>query len=507
MTSEPAGSAESVAYLRASKISKHFGGVQALDKVSMTIGCGKIHSLIGENGCGKSTFIKILAGVHQPDAGRITIHNRFFRHLRPIDAIHAGIQVIYQDFSLFPNLRVAENIALNTQLEHRRLLVNWSHVRTVAAEAVERLGLKIDLRKFVAELSVADKQLVAIARALVHEGRLIIMDEPTAALTSKEVDLLFEIVKGLQHKGISVLFVSHKLNEVLEISDEVSVLRNGRKVADGPVSQFDHDRLTQCMTGRELTYHRSLPPKGHTEVPLLQVKGLTRDNSINDISFELYQGEIVGLTGLLGSGRTELALSLFGMKPVHAGTILMDGGPVSIRNVGDAMRLGIAYVPEDRLTEGLFLERSVQINVVAATLRSLRNKTGLLDSHKTILAARRWVENLAIKTGSTESPVQNLSGGNQQKVVLAKWLAREPRVLILNRSTAGVDIGAKADIHARIRQLADQHMGLLVISDDLPELVQLCHRILLMHRGRLIDGFQTNDCTEETLLSKLGQLK
>jgi len=351
MISDPVRPTMPWPYVLAAHVSKHFGGVQALDDVSITLDRGEIRSLVGENGCGKSTLIKILAGVHQADAGQITINGRTFRSLRPIDAIHEGIQVIYQDFSLFPNLTVAENLALSTQLEGGRLLVNGAQSRRIATQAVERMGLHIDLGRPVSELSVADRQLVSIARALVHEARLVIMDEPTTALTHREVDNLFGIIKALQKEGISVLFVSHKLNEVLAISEEITVLRNGRKVAEGSACQFDHGRLVRCMTGRELTQRSRGLAQASVQTPVLRIEGLGRKDAFEDVGLELHRGEIVGVTGLLGSGRTELALSLFGVEAADTGTVLIDGRPTQIRSVHDAMAHGIAYVPEDRLTE------------------------------------------------------------------------------------------------------------------------------------------------------------
>lgn len=502
MTSDPGAAV----YLEAANISKHFGGVQALDNVSLTVRHGEIRALIGENGCGKSTFIKILAGVHERDSGTIVIGGRHVGRLRPIDAMRAGIQVIYQDFALFPNLSVAENIALSALIRGRSWLVHRRAIHRLAARALDQLTITIDVRRLVSELSVADKQLVAIARALLHDARLLIMDEPTTALTGKEVQRLFTVVRELKQKGMSTLFVSHKLGEVLDISDQLTVLRNGRKVADGPVQQFDRNRLTECMTGEKFECHPPPPPVTRAPTPRLQVRALTRP-PVHDITFDVYPGEIVGLAGLLGSGRTDLALTLFGVRPAQSGTLLLDGVPVSIRRVGEATRLGLAYVPEDRLTEGLFLAQSVQTNVVAATLPLLCTPRGLLDRSKVAASARQWIENLAIKTTSVSRPVHTLSGGNQQKVVLAKWLARQPRVMILNRPTVGVDVGAKAEIHDRIRRLIDDQMALLLISDDLPELAELCHRILLMHRGRLIEELGPQQCTEEILLGKLNQLK
>jgi len=486
--------------LRLTRVSKSFSGVQALRDVSLTIEPGEIHCLVGQNGSGKSTLIKIIAGVVMPDAGEISIHGRHYARLHPIETIHAGIQIIYQDFSLFPNLTVAENIALNDQLAQGRRLVNWRDVRRVAQEALDRIEVQLDLDARVEEVSVANKQLIAIARAILRNARLIVMDEPTTALTRREVAALFRVVRTLQQLGISILFVSHKLAEVFELADRVMVLRNGETVIDAPAREFDQRKLVYYMTGRdyeEERYEFAHPPNGTR--PLLKVERLTSPGAFTDVSFELRAGEIVGLAGLLGSGRTELALSLFGIHPAAAGTVSVDGRPERIAAAEDALRTGIGYVPEDRLTEGLFLEQSIGRNIVVRTIDRLLGRAGLLDSQRVSREIDDWVHALSIKTREPTLPARTLSGGNQQRVVLAKWLASKPRVLILNGPTVGVDIGSKSELHDIIRQLARQGMGLLVISDDAPELLSICNRILLMRRGRLVQEFNTRELGEAEL--------
>lgn len=494
-------------------VSKSFAGVRALEEVSLAIARGEIRCLVGENGSGKSTLIKVIGGVVVPDAGQIAIGGRTYRRLSPMGAIREGIQIIYQDFSLFPNLTAAENIALNYELEQGRRLVDWREVRRVAREALARIDVSIDLDANVEDLSVADKQLIAISRALLQDARLIIMDEPTTALTRREVTSLFRVVKGLQEKGISVLFVSHKLGEVLEIADKVTIMRNGRIVADGPASEFDWAKLAYFMTGRAL---REGGEGGGGEAaqgaesgekvrprPLLQVEEFGLKGSFAGVSFALYPGEILGVTGLLGSGRTELAMALVGLRPADTGRMFLDGQPARIRSIPDAIRHGIGYVPEDRLTQGLFLVQSIGRNIAASTLDRFRRRLGLLDRAKLDGAVDGWVKSLAIATPSPLLPVQSLSGGNQQRVVLAKWLATEPRILILNGPTVGVDIGSKADIHATIRELARQGMGVLIISDDIPELLATCHRILVMRRGRIVEELAGGSIDENELAAKL----
>lgn len=490
-------------FLKVSNISKSFAGVQALQDVSLTVERGKIYCLVGENGSGKSTLIKVIAGVYSPDEGDIVINGTLYRRLHPIDSIREGVQIIYQDFSLFPNLTVAENLALNDQLASNKRLVNWSEVRRIAAEGLQKINVNLDLDARVEQMPVADKQLIAISRALLQNAQLIVMDEPTTTLTEREIQSLYSVIRSLKNNGISILFVSHKLNEVLEIADHICVLRNGRKVADGPAGEFNHGNLVYHMTGRHIdeSYYSYRPQAG--QASLLKVENLSLAGSFVGISFDIHAGEIVGITGLLGSGRTDLALALFGLSPADSGQIYVKGQRVKINSVKDAIRYGIGYVPEDRLTEGLFLEQSIGRNVVVRTIDDVLSKAGLIDSRAMENQVQRWVRNLSIKTPSPALPVKTLSGGNQQRVVLAKWLASQPQVLILNGPTVGVDIGSKSELHETMKNLAGQGMGLLVISDDIPELLQVCNRILLMRKGRIVAEFDRQQITEEQLAARL----
>lgn len=491
-------------FLEVNNIKKSFAGVQALRGVSMEINRGEIRALVGENGCGKSTLIKVIVGVHTPDEGEIIINGRRYQQIHPINAIREGIQVIYQDFSLFPNLSAAENIALNHQLASGKRLVDWKEIYRVAEEAIAKIDVKIDLRADVEDLSVADRQMIAISRALLQDAKLIIMDEPTTALTHKEVKSLFKIIEKLKQDGISILFVSHKLNEVQEISDAITIMRNGKKVADGPASEFDQSKIVYYMTGREIgDTSYTTPARESNQQAVLRAEGLSRRGSFQDISFEIYPGEIVGITGLLGSGRTELASALFGLHPAEKGSLFIDGKPVKINNIQDAIKNGIAYVPEDRLTQGLFLPQSIGKNILASTIDSLKYSSRLVDQSKVEDEITKWVQEMAIATPSPDLPVQSLSGGNQQRVVLAKWLATNPKILILDGPTVGVDVGSKAEIHRIIRELASQGMAVIVISDDTPELLHNCNRILLMSRGRIVEEFPADSLTDDELAQKL----
>lgn len=491
-------------FLKVKNISKSFSGVRALEGVNLTISCGEIRCLVGENGSGKSTLIKIISGVYKPDSGEIIINGRCFNYLHPIDSIQEGIQVIYQDFLIFPNLTVAENLALNDEIKRNKHFVNWKEVNRIAREAIERIGLRIDLNIKAERLPVAQRQLIAIAKALLQDAKLIIMDEPTTALTQKEVKSLFSIIKNLQHEGISTLFVSHKLNEILEISEKLTILRDGKNVADGDISDFYRDNIEFFMTGRKITENRysSKVSKKDSSI-LLKVENLSRKGEFEDVNFEIFAGEILGITGLLGSGRTELALSLFGLKPADHGKIHINGKLVKIKSVQNAINNSIGYLPEDRLTEGIFLERSIGRNIIVTVLRSITNKLGFLDNIKMGKQINKWIKNLNIMTPSYHLPAKALSGGNQQRVVLAKWIAAMASILILNGPTIGIDVGSKVDIHKKLRELASNGIGIIIISDDIPEILQNCNRILIMNKGRIVDEVLAKETTEEDILFKM----
>ncbi|MGC3953704.1 MAG: sugar ABC transporter ATP-binding protein [Propionicimonas sp.] len=479
-------------------ITKSFSGVQALKGIDLEIQPGEIHCLAGENGCGKSTLIKIISGVYTPDSGTITLNGTDHAKLTPIESIMGGVQVIYQDFSVFPNLSVMENLALNTELAAKRKLVNWRRFRQIAEEAVSQIDFKVDLDAKVGTLSVADRQLVAISRALMHNAKLIIMDEPTTALTKKEVDALFRIILDLKARGIAILFVSHKLEEVFEISERFTIIRNGELAASLPTSELDRKKFSYFMTGREFEDTRFTAP-AITAEPVLEVDRLSLTGGFEDISFRLCPGEIVGVTGLLGSGRTELALALFGALSPESGEIRLKGEPVSFGGVRDAIDAGIGYVPEDRLTEGLFLERSIGDNIVIAEIDNAAVAKGIYDDGRKRKEAQRWIDELRIATHDQDNPANTLSGGNQQRIVLAKWLATNPAVLILNGPTVGVDIGSKHDIHQILQDLAGRGMAVIVISDDIPEVIGNCNRILLMKSGRIVAELDPASTTEAQL--------
>ncbi len=421
--------------------------------------------------------------------------------ITPLSAIENGIQVIYQDFSIFPNLSVMENLAINSQLVAKKKLVNWKDMRKIAEEAVERIGFQVDLDARLGDLSVAEKQMVAICRALMFNAKLIIMDEPTTALTKKEVKALFKVILQLKAQNISILFVSHKLDEVFEISERFTVFRSGKLIASGNTSDLDDKKFTYYMTGREFE-QKIFEPKNIGEKPILEVRKLSLEGHYSDIDFSIKAGEILGITGLLDSGRTELALSLFGVKPADSGKILIHGEETELKSPQDAIAKRIGFVPEDRLSEGLFLSQSIGDNIIISEIDNL-TKGKLVDRKRTEEEIDRWVKELSIATPDANNAASTLSGGNQQRIVLAKWLACEPELLILNGPTVGVDIGSKHDIHAILQSLAEKGMAVIIISDDLPEILENCSRIMTLKDGKLSGEFSAAEATEKQILDKM----
>lgn len=486
--------------LQAKQISKHFGGVIALDKVDLIIKKGEIHCLMGENGCGKSTLIKIISGFYKPNGGKIVFEGKEYERLSIAESIRLGIQVIYQDMSIFPNLTVAENIAINNELYNRKKLVNWKSVNSIAKEALDHIGIDLPLQAIVGELSVADKQLIAIARAILNNSKLIIMDEPTSALTRKEVDKLFKVIRQLQKEGISTLFVSHKLDEVFEIADQFTVFRNGKLVVSDSAKNINDEQFVYYMTGRKLEEEAFIPEKVDHSKAILKVENLGLTNGFKDINFEIYPGEILGITGLLGSGRTELAKTLYGLYSATEGNIYIDGKKIEIKTPMDAIKHKIAYVPEDRLTEGLFLTQSIENNMIVSNIDQLKTAKKTVDYQKGHEDCLGWVKNLGIKLNELSDGIQTLSGGNQQKVVLGKWLETNPKVLILNGPTVGVDIAAKFDIHAYLRTLAEKmDLAILLISDDISEVLNNCNRILIIKNGRIVSEHTNTELDQHKL--------
>ena len=485
--------------LQMTGIDKRFGGVHALDHVNFAVRPGKVMCLAGENGCGKSTLVKIISGAYTRDEGEVLFEGKPIQHITPAESSALGIQVIYQDLSIFPNLTVMENLAINSEITAKRKIVNRKRWEQTAKEALSKIGYDIDLYAKMGDLSVADKQLVAICRALLFNAKLIIMDEPTTALTKKEVDALFKTVRQLRDTGIAIMFISHKIEEIFEISDDVCIMRNGKNVYSGPTAELTRKDFTYYMTGRELV-DDPFVPTNISKDPVLKVDRLTWNGKYHDISFDLHKGEILGITGLLGSGRTELALSLFGLGKVDSGTITLNGQQVKITSPIQAQKLRIGYVPEDRLTEGLCLAQPIADNIMLASLRQLTRALGTYRENELFAKANEWVDKFSIATDDAHKHVSTLSGGNQQKIVLSKWLNNDLDVLILNGPTVGVDIGAKQDIHALVHALANQGLAVIIISDDLAEVVVNCNRVIVMKDGAIVGEMSGEQITEENIL-------
>ncbi|MDU7383286.1 MAG: sugar ABC transporter ATP-binding protein [Schaalia turicensis] len=487
----------SQAVLEAKGITKRYGGVTALDDVSIAIRRGEVLCLAGTNGCGKSTLIKILSGVEHPSEGRVLLDGADVTGLGALDAIRLGIQVIFQDMSVFPNLTVAENICFGERVAEGRRTRQPRIDHETAKRVLNELGVEMDLDAELKDLTVADRQIVAIARALARDVKVLFMDEPTTALTWKEVQVLFGIVAKLRDQGVAIVFVSHKTDEVLSVSDRIVVMRNGKVVADSPSDRFTPDLLAESLLGYVATEERRVSALAPDEPEVLSVDSLSAHRLFEDVSFHVKKGEIVGITGLLGSGRSEIAEAVVGKIRTDRGSVSVGGEVVRFRGSAAALDAGIAYVPPDRLTQGVFLKQSILNNVIASTLASLSSALGWIRWNRARELVDQQIEELGIKVGSPKDPVSSLSGGNQQKVVLAKCFATNPRVLILNGPTVGVDIGAKATIMDILREHAASGMGVLLISDDIPELVSVCHRVLVMRRGRLVDELAGDEVTTD----------
>lgn len=487
-------------FIKLTGIVKSFGGVNALQGVDMTIKQGEIRALAGENGSGKSTLIKIISGVYQPTAGRLEIDGQECSDIKPIDAIEKGIQVVYQDFAVFPNLTVAENIAMNSNIKSNRKIMSWKETRRIALEAMAQIGLELDPDLPLIRLTVAKKQLVAICRAIVSDAKLLILDEPTTALTAKEVEYLNDILRKLKEKGLAIVIVNHKLDEIYDIADTLTVIRNGKLIADGNIDEFDRPRFVEALTGRKLENKQYRPIPSPQEI--LKVEHLTRSGAFENVGFSLHKGDVLGLTGLLGSGRGEVGDALFGLSPAQSGRIVLNGKDIKVHSVNDAVEAGIGYVPEDRLTQGLFMDRSIQDNTVVSNIKKYLNHA-VLDYRKMYDDTVRWIARVNCKAPGPEPPIRTLSGGNAQKMVIAKWLNTEPKLLILNGPTVGIDVGSKADIFAILHDLATRGVGIIVISDDISELVGNCNKILIMRDGKPSPLYEAKDLTDEKLAKLL----
>jgi rhamnose transport system ATP-binding protein len=485
-------------------VSKSFAGIRVLNEIPFDIRPGEVHALLGENGAGKSTLIKIMAGLYLPDTGTIAIDGRPVAFASPREAHAAGIATVHQELLLFPELTVAENIFLSQAPKTSWGGLDWTRMRNRSRQILDSLDCpELDVDARVGMLSVANRQRVEIARALSQEARVLIMDEPTAALAEADVQRLLDIVRKLKTRGVAIVYVSHRLPEIFALADRVTVLRDGNHVGTRDISQVDEASLVSMMVGRAID--RLYPKKqGKSGGTLLELRQVSHKSVVRSVSLELKRGEILGIAGLVGSGRTELALTIFGVTPATGGEILLDGKPVRIASPEAARDLGIAYVPEDRSLQGLIRTQTIAENIALPILKRLMRGI-FVDTAKMAVAAKKAIADFGIRARGPEQIVRELSGGNQQKVVLGKWLATAPRVLIMDEPTRGIDVGAKADIHQLMRKLAGEGIAILMISSELPEVLGMSDRVLVMNGGRIVAGFDKDQVTPEAVGAAMTQ--
>lgn len=480
-------------------ISKSFPGVKVLEQVDFTLHRGEVHALMGENGAGKSTLMKILGGIYSKDSGSITVNGTVYDIASPSMAQNLGIVIIHQELNMVPHLTVMENIFLGREFTYgKSKLINWRRMRQESHRYLSQLGLNIDPGTLVNELSVGQQQMVEIAKALSMKAEILVLDEPTAALTDREIEALFLVIASLKEKGVGMIYISHRMEEIFRICDQVTVMRDGHYIGTEYIANTTMDHLVKMMVGREIK-DRFPKVKVTLGEEKLTVGGLTQKGKLHDISFSVRAGEIVGIAGLMGAGRTELAKALFGVTPIDRGTISINGKPVSIHKPIDAIHAGIGLITEDRKDEGLLLPLSVNDNLALPNLKIL-SSFGFMNRSKERELSDSMIKKLLIKTPNSEQKVGSLSGGNQQKVVIGKWLATNPQVLILDEPTRGVDIGAKKEIYDLMNELVSQGVAILMISSELPEVLGMSDRILVMHEGKISGEFTQEDANQEKIM-------
>ena len=486
--------------LQLENLTKRFPGVTALDHVSMDVRRGEVHAVIGENGAGKSTLMRVLAGAEIPNEGRIIFEGREVRFRSPLDAQRAGVAIVYQELSVFPNLSVAENIFANRQPTLTDGLISRRLLHEKACKLMDIFALEFEADVLVRDLSMADRQMVEILRAVSLNPKLLILDEPTSSLTLSEAEHLFELIHRLRETGITVMYVSHQLDEVLRLGDRITVLRDGTYVGTVERAEANEEKLVQMMVGRAVDLYKDYGFHAHKPEVTLRVKGLTREGVFSNVSFELYKGEILGFAGLVGSGRTDVAQALFGLQPITSGEIELLGKPYIPRDPRDAIARGLAYVPEDRKTVGLFLEMTLTDNIIAPQLQRF-TRMGLLDDRTARKTTEQYIEQVGIVARGPKQRAMTLSGGNQQKLLLAMWLASKPQVLIVDEPTRGIDVGAKVEIHDMLRHLADEGMSIMLISSELPEILTMSDRIAVMREGKLEAIIPRQEASQELILA------
>ena len=484
--------------LEMTHISKRFDMTQALDDVSLTLYPGEIHALLGENGAGKSTLIKIMTGIHQADQGEILLNGNPTTIHNAIDAQTHGIAAIQQEPMIFPDLNVAENIFISHR--NRGRIIHWKQMYQEAEALLSTLGIKLDVRSSARGLTLAAQQAVEIAKAISLNVRVLIMDEPTASLSAHEVTQLFKLANSLREQGVSILFISHRLEEVFAISDRITILRDGKFISSAPAAEVTPESAIRDMVGREMEdfFTKTEAPLGDT---FIEVKNLGKEGSFSDINFAVRAGEVLGFAGLVGSRRTDVGLALFGIEPAETGEIFIEGQPVKINKTKDALAHGIAYVTEDRRQLGLTMTMSITSNISLPTLKKYTNKLGLIRRREERETAVQFKDRLNIRTPSVQLEAGKLSGGNQQKVVLSKWLNTRPKLLILDEPTRGIDVGAKAEVHHMINELAQEGMAIIMISSDLPEVLAMSDRVLVMREGQQMGIFDHEEATQERVMT------
>ncbi|AZC12648.1 sugar ABC transporter ATP-binding protein [Microbacterium sp. ABRD28] len=486
--------------LKVEGISKGFPGVQALKDVHLEVRPGEVLVLVGENGAGKSTLMKILSGIYQKDAGRIVFDGREVELTGPLQAQHLGVTIIHQEMNLMPDLTVAQNIYIGRE-PRTGPFVSERRLNRRAAELLERLGIHIDARQRVGELTVAKQQMVEIAKALSFDAKVLIMDEPTSALTDTEVETLFSLIEQLKARGTGIVYISHRMDELRRLADRVTVLRDGAYIGSLEKSEISVPRIIEMMVGRAIDEGRRPEAREHEGDPVvLEVEGLSTKALLDDVSFQLHRGEILGFAGLMGAGRTETARAIIGADPRDAGVIRIAGREQRIRQPADAVRHGVGYLSEDRKLLGLMLEQDVTFNTVLASIGRYANAIGWMSDGKAKTTTKDYVQRLRVKTPSVNQVVKLLSGGNQQKVVIARWLLRDCDVLIFDEPTRGIDVGAKEEIYRVMRELADSGKSIIVISSELPEVLRVANRIVVMANGRVTGTLRNEDASQEKIM-------
>jgi rhamnose transport system ATP-binding protein len=479
-------------------ISKRFDTTQALDDVSLDLYPGEIHALMGENGAGKSTLIKIMTGVYQPDEGQVLLDGKPIRVGNSVEAQAYGIAAIYQEPMIFPDLNVAENIFITHR--SRDPVVNWDRMFREAEDVLAQLDVKLDVRMSARGLTLAAQQTVEIGKATSLKVRVLIMDEPTASLSAHEVEQLFKLARKLRDQGVSIFFISHRMEEVFEIADRVTIFRDGKWISTTPRSEVTPESAIRDMVGRKIEEFFA-KSKGQRGDLLMSVRSLSKENAFSDINFEVYRGEVLGFAGLVGSRRTDVGMALFGVEPADSGEIIFGGQATRIRSPEQALRLGIAYVTEDRRQIGLTMPMSIATNITLPMLRKYLSRLGLVQQGAEAATAEQYRQRLSIRTPSVHEQVGRLSGGNQQKVMLSKWLNTHPQLLILDEPTRGIDVGAKVEVHHIINDLAARGLGIILISSDMPEIMAMSDRILVMREGRQMGIFSREEATQEKVLT------